>query len=193
MPQCRQNCRTAVSEDLCVAALPLTNRKIRLGTVYQVTNAPPLELTPDDLTRLAALTHPLCDPRTWSAWFPGVRSASYRGGGPYGPGSIREAHVGLARYEEVMVAWEELERWAYYVDRATVPLAHAQLECTEFQERGTGTRLRWTLASDPRLLLRLASPIFQSTVQRLFERATANLEALLRQPDGSGSLAEGAP
>ena len=126
------------------------------------------------------------DPPTWSDWFPGVRSASYRGDPPYGVGTIRIADVGGYLMEETMLAWDDGRRWAYRIDRATVPLAKAQLEATELAYQGSGTRVRWTLASDPGILLRVTAPFFQSTVQRLLERAMRNLEAREASRDSSG-------
>ncbi len=117
------------------------------------------------------------DPTTWSEWFPGVRSAGYRGAGPHGIGSIREATVGRQRYEEVIVAWEEPARWAYYVARASLPIARAHLECTEFEDCGSGTRVRWVVATDRRLLLRLAAPALPRVLEGLFRKAMRNLDA----------------
>jgi carbon monoxide dehydrogenase subunit G len=119
----------------------------------------------------------LVDPPSWREWFPGVRSARYLGDPPYGVGTIRVADVGGHRMEETMLAWDEGRRWAYRIDRSTLPLAKAQLECTELEDRGSGTRVRWTLAIHPGILLRVTGPWFRGTVQRLLERAMRNLEA----------------
>ena len=117
------------------------------------------------------------DPPSWPEWFPGVRSAAYLGEPPYGVGTTRVADVGGHLMEETMLAWDEGRRWAYRIDRTTLPLAKAQLECTELEDRGSGTRLRWTLATHPGILLWLTGPFFRGTVQRLLERAMRNLEA----------------
>ena len=120
------------------------------------------------------------DPSTWCEWWPGVTSASYGGASPpYGVGTFREATVGGQRFEEYIVAWEPGRRWAYYIDRATLPLATAQLECTEFEDRGSGTRVRWILALDRRLLMWLASPFFPRIMDSLFRRAMTNLDAYI--------------
>ncbi len=120
----------------------------------------------------------IIDAPTWPAWFPGVRSASYRGNPPYGVGTTRVADVSGFLMEETMLAWDEGRRWAYRIDRSTAPLARAQLECTELEDRGSGTHVRWTLATHPGMLLWLTGPFFQRTVQRLLERAMCNLERL---------------
>ncbi len=122
----------------------------------------------------------LVDPATWPEWWPGVRSASYVGAPPYGIGTRRFADVGGWRMEETLLAWDEGRRWAYRIDRSTAPLAKAQLESTELVDHGAGTRVRWTLATHPGLLLRITGPFFRRTVQRILERAMHNLEARSR-------------
>ncbi len=122
------------------------------------------------------------NPATWKEWFPGVDSASYPDQSePYGVGTRRTATVHGRKFEEYIIAWDEGNRWAYYIARASFPLARAQLECTEFEERGSGTLVRWTLAADPRFLMRLSAPIMQRVLDRLLKRALRNLESYLRR------------
>lgn len=90
------------------------------------------------------------DAASWKHWFPGVEEASYPGESPpFGVGTFRASVVAGQRYEEYMVAWDEGARWAYYIDRATVPVARAQLEVTEFEDCDGGTRVRWIIACEP--------------------------------------------
>ncbi len=113
----------------------------------------------------------------WTRWFPGVSEASYPGGvAPFGPGTRRFATVGRQRFEETVLCAEVGVRWAYRIDRTTVPLAHAQVEATEFEDDGEGTRLRWTLAARPRLLLRVGGAMMGRTLADLLDRAARNLE-----------------
>jgi len=121
----------------------------------------------------------LADPTTWPTWFPGVRSARYHGAPPYGVGTIREADVAGTRWVEEMIAWDAGRRWAYTVLEASMPLAHAQVESFEVEDAPGGTRVRWTLAIEPRLVQRLAAPIAPLVMRRLFERAMRNLGARL--------------
>ena len=123
----------------------------------------------------------IIDAPTWPEWFPGVRSASYLGGPPYGVGTTRVADVGGFLMEETMLAWDDGRCWAYRIDRSTAPLAKAQLESTELEDKGSRTRVRWILATHPGILLRVTAPIFRITVQRLLERAMRNLEARARK------------
>lgn len=117
------------------------------------------------------------DASTWPEWWPGVRRAGYRGDPPFGVGTVREADVGGWLMEETMLAWDEGRRWAYRIDRSTAPIAHAQLESTTLaDDDGGGTRVRWALAFEPRLLMKLARPWLQTSTQRMLERALCNLE-----------------
>jgi carbon monoxide dehydrogenase subunit G len=124
----------------------------------------------------------IVDPSTWVDWFPGGEAASYGDSPePYGVGTRRRARVGGHDYDEVIVAWEPEARWAYTIARATVPIATAQLECTELEDTEAGTRVRWILAADRRLLMWLLAPFLQRQLQHLWSRAMRNLEATLRE------------
>ena len=119
------------------------------------------------------------DPDGWPDWFPNVQRATYTSRPPFGIGTIRVAHVGGTRWVEEMVAWDDGRRWAWTVLRASVPFAKAQVECFEFADAGAGTRIRWTLALDPRLVARLGAPFATRAIRRLLARATTNLDARL--------------
>jgi len=123
------------------------------------------------------------DASTWEHWFPGVETADYPGETrPYGVGCFRASTVSGQKYEEYMLAWDEPARWAYYIARATLPIARAQLECTDFEDAGSGTRVRWTLATDPLQDLDFMADgkPFQDFLQGLHEEAMRNLEAYLK-------------
>jgi deazaflavin-dependent oxidoreductase (nitroreductase family) len=58
---------------------------------------------------------------------------------------------------------------------ASTPLAHAQVESFEVEDAPGGTRVRWTLAIEPRLVQRLAAKVAPLVMRRVFERAMRNL------------------
>lgn len=118
----------------------------------------------------------IADPSGWKRWFPGVREASYASPPPFGAGTIRRAHVGATHWVEEMIAWEPPVLWAYTVTHATVPFAWAQVESFELEPAGAGTRVRWTIALEPRLLARLGAPFAPRTIRGLFHRAMRNLD-----------------
>ena len=120
------------------------------------------------------------EPASWPAWFPNVQRADYTSPPPFGVGTIREARVSGTRWVEELIAWDDGQRWAWTVLRASVPLARAQVECFEFADAGAGTRIRWTLALAPRLVARLGGRFATGAIRRLLAQATANLDARLR-------------
>ena len=134
----------------------------------------------------AAVFAAFVDPTTWSSWFPGVREASYPSGPPHGVGTVRVAHVGGTRWIEELIAWDTETRFAYTITRATVPIARAQVESFDFEGAAARTRVRWTLACEPRLLMRLGAPIAPRVIRHVFHRAMENLRGHLASP-GSGS------
>jgi hypothetical protein len=89
------------------------------------------------------------DATSWKNWFPHVEEASYDGSPPYGVGTIRRSNVAGALHEETMLAWDDLSRWGYRVDKATVQLSTAQIELNEFSDSERGTRVGWIIACDP--------------------------------------------
>jgi len=129
----------------------------------------------------AAVFAALVDPWGWKSWFPNVREASYTSPPPYGVGTIREADVGGTRWVEEIVAWDEDTRWAWTVVRTSLPFATAQVESFELTDAGVRTRVRWTLALEPRLVARLGAPFFGRTLARVLHRAMDNLGTYLGQ------------
>jgi carbon monoxide dehydrogenase subunit G len=127
----------------------------------------------DDVWRAVA------DATTWADWFPGVERADYSSPPPHGVGAKRRSVVSGATYEETMLAWEAPHLWVYRIDRCSLPIAKAQMETTELESDGTGTLARWTLATDRRLLLRLASPFLDRHLQKLWTTALGNLDAYI--------------
>src|SRR5262245_27687409 len=127
----------------------------------------------------AAVFRAIAEPRGWKHWFPGVREASYTSPPPYGVGTIREADVGGTRWIEELIEWEVPTRWAWTVLRTSVPFAHAQVESFEFMEAAGQTRVRWTLALEPRLLARLGAPLAGRMISRLLRAAMENLAGYL--------------
>lgn len=120
------------------------------------------------------------DPSTWT-WFPGFSSGRYVGAGPHSVGAIREIKVGPSIYRETIIAWDRPARWVYRVDSTTVPLAKALVEEWTVAPEGSGSRVRWTFAIDPRLLFRAIGPVAGTVIGRVFRKAMSNLGAELKQ------------
>jgi carbon monoxide dehydrogenase subunit G len=122
------------------------------------------------------------DAATWRHWFPHVEWVKYEGKMPPGVGTTRISMVAGCLHDETMVAWDEPRRWGYIINKASEPLAKAQIELTEFEEIPTGTRVRWILACDPLEGLSYISgdEPFETFLARLFAQTMRNLEAYLK-------------
>jgi len=123
----------------------------------------------------------LVDPQSWRQWFPGLENAFYSSPPPYGVGSIREARVRGSRWIEEIIEWRPDARYAWTITGASLPLSAAQVESFTLADEGTGTRVRFAIALEPRLLGRLGAPFAPRTVARLWQRAAANLTDYLRR------------
>ncbi|MGD9482545.1 SRPBCC family protein [Streptomyces sp. TRM70308] len=99
------------------------------------------------------------DVEHWPRWFAQVAAAR-----PARRGTGRDITLrGGPRFEETYLAGEPAVRFAYRVDRTTVPGLRALVEDWRLAPAPSGgTRLSWTVAADGepalRLLLRLARP-----------------------------------
>ena len=119
------------------------------------------------------------DPAGWGRWFPGFSSdGRWETPPPQGVGSIRNVRSLGVRFTETVLAWDENERWAFRIDKASVPMAKAFAEDYRFSDDGSGTILSWTVAAKPGLGMRLASPLMPFALGRMLDRAAARLSRI---------------
>jgi hypothetical protein len=116
------------------------------------------------------------DPAGWGGWFPGFSDdGRWETPPPHGVGSVRNVRSFRVRFTETILAWDDNERWAFRLDRASFPLAKAFAEDYRFSDDGSGTMVSWTVAMDPGLGLRLGSPLLPFGLGLLLDRAAARL------------------
>ncbi len=119
----------------------------------------------------------LADPVRWGDWFPGFdHSGHWITNSPPGVGSRRVVRVGGITFEETIIAWEPPNRFAFRVDRATIPIARALAEDYRIVGHPDECVLEWTFATDPYPVLRPLMGLYQPLMRRIFTRAAANLE-----------------
>lgn len=117
------------------------------------------------------------DPAGWGNWYPGFdHSGRWLSPGPPDVGSRRRVRMAFITYDETILAWEPPHRFAFRVDRAAAPFAHALAEDYQVGPHPAGAVLTWTFAIEPRRLLRPALWFFDPALALLFRRAGANLE-----------------
>ena len=83
----------------------------------------------------------------------------------------------------IPASFRAIPELAYLTGHDMGELLNVELEATEFEDRAGGARslVRWTLASEPRLMLRLAAPVMQQVLERVLDRALTRLEAVLAE------------
>lgn len=121
-------------------------------------------------------------PEALGDWYPGFDlTGRWLSEGEPGAGSRRRVRMARVTYEETVLAWEPPRLFAFRVDRATLPLAHALAEGYRIGPHPSGATLEWVFTIEPRgvlgPLLGRADPL----LSRLFRRSSANLEDHLRQ------------
>jgi hypothetical protein len=125
------------------------------------------------------------DPDSWRGWFPGFKGARWLSDSPdgeqrHGVGARREIRlVKPTVFHETIMAWEEPTRWAYRLDSATVPMAHALIEEWTIEELGSGSRVTWTFACDPKAVMTLTLRFMPFFMSGTFRRAMRNLDRKL--------------
>ena len=117
------------------------------------------------------------DPAGWGNWYPGFsKTGRYLSPPPHGPGSRRLVRMSGVTYDETILAWDPPKRWAFRVDKAAAPIAHALAEDYQITPVELGSIVQWTFAVDPRSALRRATPLLRPMLTTLFRRAMSNLE-----------------
>ena len=113
----------------------------------------------------------LADPDPWPTWFAEMRSVRYTTDPPHGVGSIRKVEaVGLTAIER-FIAWEPGERFAFYLEKSTVPgLSHLMEDYQLTPVAGPRTRLDWFVYYRPRTVIRpirrLLHPLLGRTLRK---------------------------
>ncbi|MEU2915298.1 SRPBCC family protein [Streptomyces massasporeus] len=111
----------------------------------------------------------------WAVWFPQVTAAR-----PVDGGAGRDITLtGGVRFRESIVAATAPEVYAYRVDVTNLPGVRAIAEEWRLAPAGTGTRLRWTFATDGTAAYRLALKVARGGQARAFRDAVRALERRL--------------
>ncbi|MER5427756.1 SRPBCC family protein [Streptomyces sp. NPDC002588] len=111
----------------------------------------------------------------WAEWFPGVTSIE-----PLDEGAGRDVRLwGGGRFRETVLAAKEPEVYAYRVDVTNAPGVRALVEEWRLAPAGTGTRVRWTFATDGTALFRAVVRAARPGLGRSFRDAVAALDRRL--------------
>ncbi|MER6786713.1 SRPBCC family protein [Streptomyces sp. NPDC000658] len=111
----------------------------------------------------------------WSEWFTAVAAVQALDGGAGRDVRLR----GGARFRETVLAAKPSELYAYRVDVANVPGMRALVEEWRLAPAGTGTRVRWTFATDGTAVFRGGARLARPGLGRSFREAVAALDRRL--------------
>jgi hypothetical protein len=120
-------------------------------------------------------------PENWHEWFPGfAKGGRYVTPAPYGEGATREMKVAGLPVTETILVWEAPRRWAFFVERATMPGIDAFAEDYVLSSVDEGhTTLTWTLAAELAPAMKLGAPLLGAPAKALIRRAAKNLDRYL--------------
>ncbi|MFI8219224.1 SRPBCC family protein [Streptomyces sp. NPDC085932] len=117
----------------------------------------------------------LTDVPGWADWFPQVKAAR-----AVDAGAGRDITLGGGvRFRETVLAAEAPEVYAYRVDVTNAPGARAIVEEWRLTPAGSGTRVRWTFATDGTAAYRLFMRAVRAGQARAFRDAVTALERRL--------------
>lgn len=113
-------------------------------------------------------------------WYGAVAAAEYAGAAPFGVGTRRRVKlVGGVAFHERIIAWDSPDRYAYRVERTTVPGIRAMADKWTIRWTPAGTRLAWTIAVDAALPAAAAFRASAPGIAVATRRAIGRLDRML--------------
>lgn len=115
-------------------------------------------------------------------WYGVIAAAEYGGAEPFGVGTKRRVKlVGGISFHEQVLAWDTPHRYAYGIERTSVPGIRAMAEEWAILETPAGTRVVWTMALDAAAatagVLRASAPGVRVATRRALGRLDRMLAA----------------
>ncbi len=118
----------------------------------------------------------------WPEWFDDIIKVEWTSPKPYGVGTTRIGTLKRMTVYEKFIAWDPGRRFTFCLAAATLPIAHAFCEDYRLEPLGTGkTRFIYTIACEPRLLLKLAGPLGRRMMDSMLRKAARSLAAYMQQ------------
>jgi hypothetical protein len=117
---------------------------------------------------------------TLPRWYGAVASAEYAGDAPYGVGTKRRVKLlGGVSFHEELIAWDDPNRYAYRMERTTIPGIRAMAERWSVLDTPAGTRVAWTVAVDAALPTAAAIRASAPGIAIATRRALGRLDRML--------------
>jgi hypothetical protein len=142
-------------------------------------------------TSAARLFACLCDGEAWKLWL--LDSVVWTTPLPRGIGTTRTISMGPLRADEYFFVWDENRRFAFRLDRSTMPLFGAFAEDYVIHELGAqACELEWTMAFELGGAARLGHGVTAAGMRLNNRRALARLaRALFENPSRWNAASQG--
>jgi len=122
------------------------------------------------------------DPQAWPKWFNDIVKVEWTSPKPFSVGTTRTVRLKAMTVFEKFSVWETGKRFTFYFTETSLPFAHAFCEDYRLEDSGSGTtRLIYTVALEPRLLIRLGGPVSRLIMGRMFRNGARSLSAYMEK------------
>jgi hypothetical protein len=117
----------------------------------------------------------------WLEWFPELRAIQWNP--PRAVGGTRYVRLGRSEAHETFRAWEPAKRFAFSVDRSTLPVMKALLVDFQLTAVGDGrrTRLEYCWHYEIRGLFKILGPSVRKELERIVSGALAALKTFVER------------
>lgn len=117
----------------------------------------------------------LAEADAWPQWFAGVKAVRYTSAAPHGVGSTRSVHVGPARFDEEIMAFDPAQHFAFRVMTSNVPVFRAMVEVITLEPVGDQTRVVYRQALEPRIGFRPITAVLRTQFGRALRKGLRGL------------------
>ncbi|MCB9732730.1 MAG: SRPBCC family protein [Deltaproteobacteria bacterium] len=128
----------------------------------------------------------LTDPARFMRWFPDAKRVAWVTDAPHGAGSVRDVALRGITVREKVLVWEPGRRFSFTVVESSLPLLWRMVEDFRFSSAGRETRVEWTIAYQPRLLVRPLERALKPLISRTFRVACDRLRRHLANGSQQG-------
>ena len=123
----------------------------------------------------------LADHERWPEWFPVIKKTEVLGPAREGVGMRRVTTIPGGKVEELIIAWDPGERWAFTGTAVSPGIVHALVEDCRIEPARSGTRVTYTMYLDPVAPLR---PIMKLMKGPMGKQLDKGMRALAARAEG---------
>jgi uncharacterized protein YndB with AHSA1/START domain len=140
-----------------------------------------IDVSREMATSAAATFAVIADHERWPEWFAQLKRVEVTGA-PTGVGGQRRVAIPGVVVDEVFIAWEPDELFAFTVTHSSRPMAKSMIEAVRVEPLGPDRcRVTYTQALDPVTWLKPAVPVMKRAMRSMLGKALAGLEQAARR------------